>query len=721
MRKQVSMTVTGTLLVSQEYLRPTGTPSTDRLLSHDDGVEVLRFPSGAFHYKEVLQRIEWGDLDVSIHGPVADVLQMEQFARHHTVWTPQRRANGEADTHRVSQYLGFEVPLAFSATGWNSTNAVKNVLDLLAPQVEKETQILVCHGMSEGFGLALGSAPRKNQIQAGWIVWRASMPRHVSWPNTLANALEASTGRSYTDPSERCIAIIDLDDLRGESLMPPGDLWWEDLAEGVHHAVKKSVGLSKCHTVIVQVPCAGALVLRRGARDVEVVIDPRETEGSWQRRFVGRVFGYGVAMTYSILRALAPLAANHRLLADVDDDTLSNALHEGIDDGVRCGRWMLETGFSTAKQVRADRAENALKTAPAYDPTAKAVAEILNRSDRAKEPGSVVAFFRAVSANAGGFTIPRPSLDEFLDAMSKGQSQAARLIPALKIGDMESFNAEEIRSFRSVARLIESYVGGDDTQPLSIAVFGPPGSGKSFGIKELSKALGKRVADRVLEFNISQFRQPDELAGAFHQVRDEALSGRPPIVFFDEFDTTLAGQHLGWLRYFLAPMQDGKFLEGQVLHPLGRCILIFAGGTSETFATFANQKAAIARPAKLPDFLSRIRGHVDITGVNPQPKRELDSGTSIRRLVMLASMVRRNAPHLVVGDTLRVSRGVLRAFATASGFVHGTRSMEQIVKMSALRNTDWFGTSQLPGETQLAMHVRDVPSFIRTASEGRDG
>ncbi len=73
---------------------------------------------------------------------------------------------------------------------------------------------------------------------------------------------------------------------------------------------------------------------------------------------------------------------------------------------------------------------------------------------------------------------------------------------------------------------------------------------------------------------------------AFHQVRDIGLSGKFPLVFWDEFDTSLAETPLGWLRYFLAPMQDGKFQEGQISHPIGRAIFVFAGGTSSSMAEF---------------------------------------------------------------------------------------------------------------------------------------
>ena len=213
-----------------------------------------------------------------------------------------------------------------------------------------------------------------------------------------------------------------------------------------------------------------------------------------------------------------------------------------------------------------------------------------------------------------------------------------------------------------------------------------------------------------MSFNISQFRHPDALLDALHQVRDVGLSGKIPLVFWDEFDTSLDGQSLGWLRYFLAPMQDGAFQQGQIVHPIGRCIFVFAGGTSHRMDLFGADMSEIEqRAVKLPDFVSRLKGFLNVLGPNPIEGPHGDPYCVLRRALILRSIFERNTPQVLRSQdgkkVVQIDPGLLRAFLLTGRYKHGVRSMESLVSMSTLSGKNAYERSSLPPEEQLNLHV----------------
>lgn len=307
------------------------------------------------------------------------------------------------------------------------------------------------------------------------------------------------------------------------------------------------------------------------------------------------------------------------------------------------------------------------------------------------------------------------NLERLKEIVEGGAVKANLNCPILRIGDLESVGRSEIESYSSIKNLIYKYVNAPfQGRPLSIAVFGQPGSGKSFGVKEIAKNILGRDAS-FLEFNLSQYEAAlsSALFEAFHDVQDQTMNGKIPLVFFDEFDS----HKLSWPKCFLMPMQDGEFLEHGRRRPLGKCIFVFAGGIFHSYAKLMEEinrnketnNSSIEN--KIPDFLSRIRGYIDILGINPEAK-DSDSKTTmspsdqlyiIKRAMVLSSMLKRMERK--TGSRLSLSDDVLFAFLYTKQFTHGARSMEAILEMSSLPQNGVLEINDLPSGSQLALHV----------------
>ena len=289
-------------------------------------------------------------------------------------------------------------------------------------------------------------------------------------------------------------------------------------------------------------------------------------------------------------------------------------------------------------------------------------------------------------------------------------------VPVCRYGALATVDKEEVENYHTIRLLLGDYIFRYDSvqeneavRPLSIAVFGAPGAGKSFGVKQIAKSSGRF---KVSSLNLSQYDSPSDLFESLH----EALickEGMIPLVFFDEFDAELNGTPRGWLKYFLAPMQDGEYSVNGKNHVIKGAVFVFAGATAFSFRGFLphDQEEELAfRAIKGTDFVSRLQGILNIKG--PNPVSDGDRSHIIRRAMLMREQILRKTSGIYDADhgLVNISKGMLSALLSVSEYRHGSRSLEFILDMSRLTEVSRFTPSCLPVDEQLDIHL-DVKDF----------
>ena len=134
-----------------------------------------------------------------------------------------------------------------------------------------------------------------------------------------------------------------------------------------------------------------------------------------------------------------------------------------------------------------------------------------------------------------------------------------------------------VRSKREVLRTLlkhgRDFASRRPRRAKSFMVIDAPGSGKSFLIKRLAKALGMRP----LTFNITQMLTRTDLLHCFDTIATSQAQDpeEPMLVFIDEINSKLDGEHV--YDSFLAPLEDGVYVRSGNTFHIAPCLWIFAG------------------------------------------------------------------------------------------------------------------------------------------------
>jgi len=627
-------------------------------------------------------------------------------------------AADEAKALRVRESLGFMGPDEGSST-----------LPLPEPNPDR-ADILVLDDAGNGFRDQPAAWPKVFDAKGPLIVvHKMSRQRGEGGRSQLAcGRLWDAVTEHHADNHVVIVSAADLRQVPGVDISR--SLSWERTAKDFAFQIQRSKELASlrgCPYLVVLFETDGA-ILYRGQDNTQatLIFDPHLPEGGAAARFDGSMIGRTTVFTASVTSTLA----QHGLVE----------LEAGIRRGLVHARAFEELGFALSEgalQYPVAKVFACDDSAGGYESCRIEPLSNLQESDP--------HFWRILDGKTRN---TRQRIAESI--VREDKPDGFRGVPIGHFGKLQTIDRAEIESYGGLRELIAEFLRNPNpARPLCFAVFGPPGSGKSFGVKQVLASLNE--ADRKtlepITFNISQYRAYDELIAAFHKVRDVSLRGKTPFVFFDEFDSSNSSGPLGWLKFFLSPMQDAEFNQAGVNHPLGKAIFVFAGGTCSRFEEFVSmreetedkgdnnnsdvnegqqeavatdQRANVFRTAKGPDFVSRLRGFINVMGPNRQSAD--DAAFIIRRAIVLRSLLSRTAKTKGLFDRhtgrLRIDDGVLRALLNVSRYRHGTRSMEALLDMSRLSEKDRFDLAALPPRDQLELHV-DADEFLMLAQKER--
>ncbi len=536
---------------------------------------------------------------------------------------------------------------------------------------------------------------------------------------------------------DRLVVVVPAGDLRRQGFRLSQGLSWEATAEDLTAELNNNPRLApllKARHLIVPFQSDAAYWRDQANTDKRsmLIFDAKRAEGEWaESQGEGNAYGYLSCFTTAIVKELSFPGAEQR----------HPDFEMAVSAGLGAGRTLRQIGHGTLLD------ENGKEPKPGF-PFAQIEAAINGKPHGEYVSALIPLDAGTKKAEGKGGRGHWMMLDEWqVHARSNSKSQpfydaalavavlgpeALERFPVAKFGSYLTVDRKEIESLRTIRQLIMRYINaGRQTKPLNLGVFGPPGSGKSFIVLEIADAVGIKEED-VKVFNLSQFSDPADLFGAFHQVRDMILRGTIPLIFWDEFDA----QGYRWLQYLLAPMEDGEFQDGQITHPIGKCIFVFAGATSSTFDKFGpvnpdligkkgidlllentNRLQEVEKAwkefvlAKGPDFKSRLVGYLNILGVNKKLICDEKAGRRVwveddedlcfpvRRALFMRSLFK-----VAKRERLKLDKQIIKALLEMPKFKGGGRSLEFLCKH--IKNSSVNpGRSSLPGFELLDMHV----------------
>ena len=303
--------------------------------------------------------------------------------------------------------------------------------------------------------------------------------------------------------AEKLVIITTANELRKSNVRISKGVSWEqsitDLVLELNHN-KQIQDLKRCKSLIVTFSTEGAFYIENYTDKKEritkyrLLFDTKYLEGEFiTEEISGEVFGYQSTFTLAILLGL--------IAFDSDSNKYKDASETMINNGLSATRSLAVNGHGEISEKDPgypydEIFKNLIKPDKKYGFAFVPQPDLVNKSD-----------FDNWSILKGNYALENQTEPLFDEAISHILKPNTGLInaPQYSVNYFFTVDRKEIEGLRNIKQLVLTYDKDKrENKPLSIAVFGSPGSGKSFVVKQLEKGINIDNTS-FLEFNLSQF------------------------------------------------------------------------------------------------------------------------------------------------------------------------------------------------------------------------
>lgn len=329
--------------------------------------------------------------------------------------------------------------------------------------------------------------------------------------------------------SDRLLVVINIDDLRqGDVLISSGLSWESTLIDFKSQILNDQLKfLAQSRHLLVRLGLDAIIHHQPGhtGNNTRIFYHSDAIEGQYSRDFAGTMSGFRSVFCASIAESLISSEPDKQRFENIDDN---------IKRALAATRLFLRFGYG--EDFNIDESQTIFRPEDS-DVKPISVASIPDR-----DANELKAELWSFASKIGG---DEPSVTNVaMTIVRLGGTPSG--VPMATYGALTSIDRSEIESYRKIRNSICEFLAKKETtRPLSLAVFGRPGTGKSFGITEIARSLEYSAKIKPVTFNVAQFTSFDDLAVSFHRIRDIVLEGDIPLAFFDEFD--LLGRQNLWV------------------------------------------------------------------------------------------------------------------------------------------------------------------------------